>query len=102
LKKIVDSNQRNWHLKLTEALWASKTTPKDSIGMSPYLLVYGKEEFFLINLEINALIFVVNTEDIEDTSLIHKKDQSTAEVGRGTKQGPKLNFSEAVERKEIF
>jgi hypothetical protein len=43
LKKIVDGNQRNWHLKLTEALWASRKTMKDSTGMNPYLLVYGKE-----------------------------------------------------------
>jgi hypothetical protein len=42
LKKIVDRNQRNWHLKLREALWARKTTPKDITGMYPYLLVYGK------------------------------------------------------------
>jgi hypothetical protein len=44
LKKIVDGNQRNWHLKLTEALWASMTTPKDSTRMTLYLLVYGKDE----------------------------------------------------------
>jgi hypothetical protein len=73
LKKIVDGNQRNWHLKLTEALWASRTTPKDSTGMTLYLLVYGKEEKMPINLELNALIFMVNTEDTEDTSPIQKR-----------------------------
>jgi hypothetical protein len=42
LKKTIDKNQRNWYLKLTDALWASIITLKDNTGMSPYTLVYGK------------------------------------------------------------
>jgi hypothetical protein len=67
LKKIVNGNQRNWHLKLIEALWASRKTSKDSIRMTLYLLVYGKEAKMPINLELNALIYVVNIEYTEDT-----------------------------------
>jgi transposase InsO family protein len=43
LKKTIDNNQRNWHLKLNEALWERRTTPKDRTRMSLYKLVYGKE-----------------------------------------------------------
>jgi transposase InsO family protein len=28
LNKTIDKNQRNWHLKLTDPLWACKMTPK--------------------------------------------------------------------------
>jgi hypothetical protein len=63
LKKIVDKNQRNWNLKLTDALWVSIMTPKDNIVMSLYTLVYGKETKTPIILEMNALNFVVNRED---------------------------------------
>ena len=42
LKKTIDKNQRNWHQKLTDALWESIMTSKDSTEMSPYMLVYGK------------------------------------------------------------
>jgi hypothetical protein len=70
LKKIFDNNQRNWHMKLTDALWEKITTLNDSTEMSPYLLVYGKEENFLISLELNALISVVNIEDTKDNSPI--------------------------------
>jgi hypothetical protein len=73
LKKTVDRNQRNWHLKLTIALWASRTTPKNSTRMSPYLLVYGKEEKMSINLELDALISMVNTEDTKDSSPIQRR-----------------------------
>jgi hypothetical protein len=73
LKKTIDKNQRNWHLKLTDALWENIPTPKYSIGMSLYTLVYGKEENMLINLELNALNFMVNIEDAEDSSLIQRR-----------------------------
>jgi hypothetical protein len=45
-------------------------TPKDSTRMSPYILVYGKEEKISIILELNAFISMVNTEDIKDSSPI--------------------------------
>jgi hypothetical protein len=39
LKKTIDQNKTYWHLKLTDALWVKKLTPKDRIGTSPYSLV---------------------------------------------------------------
>ena len=43
LKKTMIENQRSWHLVLPNALWADRVTPKNSLGVSPYTLVYGKE-----------------------------------------------------------
>jgi hypothetical protein len=71
--KTIDKNQWNWHLKLTDALWESITTPKDNIGLSLYRLVYGKETKMPISLDLNALTFVVNTEYGEDSSPIQKR-----------------------------
>jgi hypothetical protein len=48
-------------------------TLKDSTGMSPYMLVYGKEEKLPINLELNSLTCVVNTEDAEDSAPMQKR-----------------------------
>ena len=36
-------NQRSWRLALPNALWDDRVTPKNSLGVSPYTLVYGKE-----------------------------------------------------------
>jgi hypothetical protein len=58
---------------LTEALWARRTTLKDRTWMYPYLLVYGKEAKMPISLELNALIYVINTDDTEDNSPIQKR-----------------------------
>jgi hypothetical protein len=58
---------------LTDALWVRRMTPKDSTGMYPYTLVYGKEEKMPICLELNALNFVVNTEDEKYNSPMQKR-----------------------------
>jgi hypothetical protein len=73
LKKNVDKNQRNWHLKLTVVLWERRMTPKHNTGMSVHTLVYGKEAKITISLELNDLNFVVNTEGDEDFSPIQKR-----------------------------
>ena len=43
LKETMIENQRSWHSTLPNALWADRVTPKSTIGVSPYTLVYGKE-----------------------------------------------------------
>jgi hypothetical protein len=48
-------------------------TPKESTGMSPYTLVYGKEAKIPISLELNALNFMVNTKGTKDSSLIQRR-----------------------------
>jgi hypothetical protein len=73
LKKTIDKNQKNWDLKLIDALWESRTTLKASTGMSLYTLFYGKEEKIPISLELNTSNFVVNTEDAEDSAPMQKR-----------------------------
>ena len=43
LKKTVIEIQRSWHIALPNSLWDDRVTPKNSLGVSPYTLVYGKE-----------------------------------------------------------
>ena len=42
LKNTMIENQRSFHLALPNALWDDRVTPKNSIGVSPYTLVYEK------------------------------------------------------------
>ena len=54
LKKTVIENQISWHIVLPNALWVDRVTPKNSLGVSPYTLVYGKEAIFPPNILISA------------------------------------------------
>ena len=56
LKKIVIENQRSWHLALPNTLWDDRVTPKNSLGVSPYTLVYGKEAILPPNIMLPSSI----------------------------------------------
>ena len=49
--KVVNSNRKDWSLKLLDSLWAPRTTYKTILGMSPYCLVYGKACHLPVEIE---------------------------------------------------
>eukprot|EP00253_Pinus_taeda_P034355 PITA_34355 len=55
IKKLLEENKKNWHRKLTNALWAERLSTKKSIGMSPYELVYGMKAKFPSSLGIPTI-----------------------------------------------
>ena len=55
LTKIVKSHRRDWADGLPEALWAYRTTWRNTTGFSPYDLVYGKSVVFPIEFKIKTL-----------------------------------------------
>lgn len=55
LTKTVKDNRRDWFQRLPEALWAYRTTWRNTTGFSPYELVYGKSVVFLVEFEIKTL-----------------------------------------------
>ena len=51
LEKTVNTSRKDWSIKLDDALWAYRTPYKSPIGMSPYMIVFGKPCHLLLELE---------------------------------------------------
>ena len=54
LTKIVQMHHKDWVDRLPEALWAYRTTWRNTIGHTPYKLVYGKQFFLPIEFQVKT------------------------------------------------
>lgn len=66
IKKMLETNKKNWHKKLVNSLWADKVSHKKSIVVSPFELVYGIDTVFptyLVVLVMRLLQEAGNEED---------------------------------------
>eukprot|EP00253_Pinus_taeda_P005959 PITA_05959 len=59
ITKIVHLHRRDWEERLLEALWAHRTTWRNTIGHSPYELVYGKEVLLPIEFQVKTFMMAV-------------------------------------------
>eukprot|EP00253_Pinus_taeda_P036107 PITA_36107 len=54
LTKTLHLHRRDWAERLPEALWAYRTTWRNTMGHTPYELVYGKQALFPIEFQIKT------------------------------------------------
>ncbi|XP_038902447.1 uncharacterized protein LOC120089093 [Benincasa hispida] len=54
MEKVVSTSRKDWVQRLDEALWAYRTSYKTPIGMSLYVLVFGKARHLPLKLEHKA------------------------------------------------
>jgi len=58
LTKTVQLHHKDWADRLPEALWAYRTSWRNTTGHTPYKLVYGKEVLLPIEFQVKTLCIV--------------------------------------------
>ena len=54
LKKRLDEKKGNWEEKLNNVIWAYRTTPRTSIGETPFRLTYGMDAVILVKISSSS------------------------------------------------
>jgi hypothetical protein len=55
IKKRINGNLRRWHEKLSEALWAHRTSRHRAMKVTPFELVYGQEAVLPVEIGLQSL-----------------------------------------------
>ena len=83
LYKTVEQNQKDWADRLPEAIWAYRTTWKNTTGYNPYELVYGMK--VLLPIEFQIKIF-----------------RTTAEIGMDLSEAQQQRLNQINELDEMW
>ncbi|XP_050222312.1 uncharacterized protein LOC126672403 [Mercurialis annua] len=54
VQKMIEENPRQWHVLLSEAVWANRTSQKSATGTSPFRLVYGYDAMLPMELTVTS------------------------------------------------
>jgi hypothetical protein len=55
IKKRIKDRPRRWHEKLSEALWAHRTSRHGAMKVTPFELVYGEEVVLAMEIGLHSL-----------------------------------------------
>jgi hypothetical protein len=55
INKRIKDNPRRWPEKLSESLWAHRTSRHGATKVTPFELVYGQEEVLLVEIALQSL-----------------------------------------------
>ncbi|KAM0964120.1 hypothetical protein TB2_022691 [Malus domestica] len=75
LKKVISRTNRDWHERISEALWAYRTTHRTLTQATPYSLIYGVEVVLPLKSQIPSLRMAIQ-EGLtdEDNAKLHLQE----------------------------
>ena len=81
LKKVVTGNKRDWHTKLSESLWAYRTTYKTPMQSTPNKLYFGIEVVLPLKVQLPSLRIAIHEGLTSDENVILRLEELEALYG---------------------
>ncbi|KAI5343157.1 hypothetical protein L3X38_011033 [Prunus dulcis] len=69
IRKMLEKNPKQWHEKLSETLWAYRTSKRDATGMTPYALTYRHDAILPMEIAVQSLKIAQQHNLVEKTTL---------------------------------
>ena len=83
--KVVTGNKRDWHTKLSESLWAYRTTYKTPTQSTPYKLCFGTEVVIPLEVQLPSLRIAVHEGLTSDENVVLRLEELEALDGERLK-----------------
>ncbi|KAI5317536.1 hypothetical protein L3X38_037243 [Prunus dulcis] len=55
IRKMLEKNPKQWHEKLSETLWAYRTSKREATGLTPYALTYCHDAILPMQIVVQSL-----------------------------------------------
>ncbi|KAI5340761.1 hypothetical protein L3X38_020035 [Prunus dulcis] len=94
IRKMLEKNPKQWHEKLSETLWAYRTSKREATGMTPYALTYGHDAILPMEIAVRSLRIAhqhgLTGEDYSQAMLIELEELDATSTGLPWGLNPKI------------
>ncbi|CAL9011166.1 unnamed protein product [Prunus brigantina] len=84
IRRMLEKNPKQWHEKLSETLWAYRTSKRDATGMTLYTLTYGHDAILPMEITVQSLRIAQQHnlvgEDYAQTMLLELEGLDTSRI----------------------
>ncbi|KAI5332367.1 hypothetical protein L3X38_022496 [Prunus dulcis] len=88
IRKMLEKNPKQWHEKLSETLWAYRTSKREATGMTPYALTYGHDAILPMEIAVQSLRIAhqhkLTGEDYSQAMLLELEELDARHSNKGT------------------
>ncbi|KAI5320976.1 hypothetical protein L3X38_040684 [Prunus dulcis] len=81
---MLEKNPKQWHGKLSETLWAYRTSKREATGMTPYAMTYGHDAILTMEIAVQSLRIThqhnLVREDYSQAMLLELKGLDTSRI----------------------
>jgi hypothetical protein len=105
IKKRIKDNPRRWHEKISEALWAHRTSRHGATKVTPFELVYGQEAVLPMEMGLQRLRVIrqgsLSAKEYHELMMDKIDDIPKANLKRWKRENEKIKIAKAYNKRDV-